>query len=188
VTAAVVVLTVLGIGLAGAGWRARGGGRLQLGLAVAMCSALALAAVPVLVAGSPAVWGPAGSRTLLVLLGALAVAGGGPLAVAVLSVADRTDVAEPPEEGAEPPEAGEVLRGGAWIGSLERLGVFATLAAGWPEGVAVVLAVKGVGRYQELDASGAAERFIIGTFASVLWAVACAGVWWFGSWPPLRLF
>jgi hypothetical protein len=43
-----------------------------------------------------------------------------------------------------------------------------------------VLAVKGVGRYHELGAAGAAERFIIGTFASVLWASACAGVWWYG--------
>jgi hypothetical protein len=187
VTAAATVLTVLGIGLAGAGWRAREGSRLQLGVAVAMSAMLALAAGLVLVAGSPAAWGSTGARTLLVLLGALAVASGGPLAVAVLSVADRTDAAGP-REGEEPPEDGEVLRGGAWIGSLERLGVFATLAAGWPEGVAVVLAVKGVGRYQELGASGAAERFIIGTFASVLWAAACAGVWWFGSWPAPRLF
>jgi hypothetical protein len=74
-----------------------------------------------------------------------------------------------------------VLRGGAWIGALERLGIFATLAAGWPEGVAVVLAVKGVGRDHEVSGStDAAERFIIGTFASVLWACACAGVWWHG--------
>ena len=73
--------------------------------------------------------------------------------------------------------AGEVLRGGAWIGALERAAVFATLVAGWPEGLAVVLALKGLGRYPELrtETPGAAERFIIGTFTSVLWAVACAG-------------
>jgi hypothetical protein len=83
--------------------------------------------------------------------------------------------------------AGEVLRGGAWIGVFERCAVFATLVAGWPEGLAVVLALKGLGRYSELrgpqDAghaavsSGVAERFIIGTFASVLWATACAGTY-----------
>ena len=40
--------------------------------------------------------------------------------------------------------------------------------------------LKGLGRYPELrnpeDSPGAAERFIIGTFTSVLWAAACAGV------------
>ena len=53
----------------------------------------------------------------------------------------------------------------------------AALVAGWPEGTAVVLALKGLGRYPELRNAGTgavAERFIIGTFASVLWAAACA--------------
>jgi hypothetical protein len=74
-----------------------------------------------------------------------------------------------------------VLRGGAWIGCLERAAVYGTLVAGWPEGVAIVLGLKGLGRYPELrnqDHTGTAERFIIGTFTSVLWAVACAGVVW----------
>jgi hypothetical protein len=73
------------------------------------------------------------------------------------------------------PEGEGVLRGGAWIGVLERTAIAATLWAGWPEGLAVVLAVKGLGRYPELGKGGAAERFILGTFASVLWACACAG-------------
>jgi hypothetical protein len=75
--------------------------------------------------------------------------------------------------------AGEVLRGGAWIGALERAGIFVSLVAGWPEGLAIVLGLKGLGRYPELrneERTGAAERFIIGTFTSVLWAAACAGV------------
>ena len=63
-----------------------------------------------------------------------------------------------------------VLRGGAWIGFLERAAVAATLLAGWPEGIALVLAVKGVGRYSELRETNAPEAFIIGTFASLLWA------------------
>ena len=75
--------------------------------------------------------------------------------------------------------AGEVLRGGAWIGALERAAVYATVVAGWPPGLAVLLALKGLGRYPELrvrEDSGAAERFIIGTLASSLWAIACAGL------------
>jgi hypothetical protein len=73
--------------------------------------------------------------------------------------------------------AGQVLRGGAWIGILERLAVFAALVARWPEGIAIVLAVKGLGRYPELRSGrspGLAERFIIGTLVSVLWAALCA--------------
>jgi hypothetical protein len=78
---------------------------------------------------------------------------------------------------------GSVLRGGAWIGYLERGAAAATMLAGFPEGLALVLAVKGVGRYPELRDAGtsnrpgrdAPEEFIIGTLASLLWAAACAG-------------
>ena len=80
---------------------------------------------------------------------------------------------ETADAGAEPVET--VLRGGAWIGFLERGAVAATLLAGWPEGIALVLAVKGVGRYSELREANAPEAFIIGTLASMLWAAAAAG-------------
>jgi hypothetical protein len=88
------------------------------------------------------------------------------------------DVAADPADPADSlRSAGQVLRGGAWIGILERLAVFASLVARWPEGIAVVLAVKGLGRYPELRTGhrpGLAERFIIGTLVSVLWAALCA--------------
>ena len=86
--------------------------------------------------------------------------------------AETTAVEERPDD-ADRPES--VLRGGAWIGYLERAAVASTLLAGWPEGVALVLAVKGVGRYAELRETNAPETFIIGTLASMLWAVAAAG-------------
>ena len=113
--------------------------------------------------------------TLVVALaGTLAVAGGGPVTTWVFAFVDRGQ----PEADAVG-NAG-ILKGGAWIGALERLAVFAGLAAGFPEGVAVVLALKGVGRYPDLRAEGGkgstTERFIIGTFASVLWAAAAAGL------------
>lgn len=108
------------------------------------------------------------AAVLAVTAGAVA---GGPVATALLRLAERTD--RPP--GRRSPADPAVLHGGAWIGVLERLAVTATLLVGWPEGVAVVLAVKGLGRYPELRAPAAAERFIIGTFGSVLWAAACAG-------------
>jgi hypothetical protein len=126
------------------------------------------------------------SRLLLVPMLALAALGGGPVTATVLHLADREDGHG--RAGVE--AAASVLRGGAWIGGFERTGVFAALVAGWPEGIAVVLGLKGLGRYSELKSDGpprgpeppppvqggVAERFIIGTFCSVLWAVACAGV------------
>lgn len=72
---------------------------------------------------------------------------------------------------AEPDRA--VLRGGTWIGILERLAVTGTLALGYPEGIAFVIAVKGLGRYPELrEHPGLSERFVIGTLASFGWAAA----------------
>jgi hypothetical protein len=109
----------------------------------------------------------------LVLAGVLAVIGGGVVTSSVFGLVDGMAA----EHDNSVRKAGEVLRGGAWIGALERLAVFVTVLAGWPEGLAVTLALKGLGRYPELrtETPGAAERFIIGTFTSVLWAVACAG-------------
>lgn len=159
-------------------------GRVVAGLVAAGLAALGLVG---LLHG--AVVAPDGvvAAALLVDLFVVAVAGGGPLTAVVLSLVDRGAAGE-----AEGAHAEEVLRGGAWIGVFERAAVFATLAAGWPEGLAVVLALKGLGRYSELraDASpsegtraaarpatgGVAERFLVGSFASMLWAVACAGV------------
>ncbi|WP_235496985.1 hypothetical protein [Leifsonia sp. Root4] len=68
----------------------------------------------------------------------------------------------------------EVLRGGAAIGVLERLCVVLGIVAGFPEALAIVVAVKGLGRFTELAAAEARERFIIGTLASLLWASGCA--------------
>jgi hypothetical protein len=102
------------------------------------------------------------------------VASGGPVARALLRLADKGTPKDP-----QGPARTTVLTGGAWIGALERIAVITTLLARWPEGLALVLAVKGLGRYPELrsaDQPGTAERFIIGPFASALWAAACAGI------------
>ena len=107
--------------------------------------------------------------TLTLMVAVVAAFGGGPVTAAVLH---RVDHGGPIEL------AGNVLRGGAWIGAMERTAIFVTLAAGWPHGLAIVLAMKGLGRYPELKQPGAAERFIIGSFTSVLWAIAWAGVLW----------
>jgi len=67
--------------------------------------------------------------------------------------------------------AEKVLSGGMWIGILERLAVTGTLLAGYPAGIALVIAVKGLGRYPELkDRPAVSERFVIGTLASLVWS------------------
>jgi hypothetical protein len=100
-----------------------------------------------------------------------AVLGGGPVATAVLRAADPAAVGI-----AGGPQDPAILRGGAWIGVLERAAVAAAILAGSAEGLAVVLAIKGLGRFAELRAPAAAERFIVGTLASGLWAAGCVGV------------
>lgn len=123
-------------------------------------------------------------------LGALAVFAGSPLVQAVFRRADpepsQDDTTAAVEEVLGIRAAESTLRGGKWIGRFERLAVYAAILAGFSGGIAVVLAVKGLARYPELKATtgGAAERFIIGTFTSVLFAAACAGLaWWLvGLW------
>lgn len=178
-----LVLALLGFALvAGAlGWT--GAGRTiwpPVSMAALAAAALVAAVADEITAGRVA------TTVLVTLAGLIAVVGGGPVTTRVFALADRSDRharsdrSDPADDEDSVSGAGDVLRGGAWIGSLERLAVFAGLAAGFPEGVAVVLALKGVGRFPDLrgdQGRGAAtERFIIGTFSSVLWAAACAGM------------
>jgi len=71
--------------------------------------------------------------------------------------------------------AKDALRGGLWIGLLERVLITAFLMSGFTTGIAVVVAIKGLGRYPELNAA-TSERFIVGTLASLAWAFACGGL------------
>jgi hypothetical protein len=163
-------------------------GRLSRLVPVALVVALVAAAAVSTALGSHLIgrW-----HAVFVLLALVAAAAGGSQVTgAVFEAIDTGDTgdrgahgdAEDAEVGQTPEarslqSAGQVLRGGTWIGVLERLAVYAALVARWPEGIAIVLAVKGLGRYPELRAehrSGLAERFIIGTLVSVLWAGLCA--------------
>ena len=70
-----------------------------------------------------------------------------------------------------------ILRGGAIIGILERLAVCLAILAGQPVAIANVVAIKGLGRFAELkETPVAAERFIIGTLTSMLWAAGMAAL------------
>ncbi|WP_072691068.1 hypothetical protein [Rhodococcus marinonascens] len=140
--------------------------------AAPIAAVLALAIAGVAAAPTTPVTGFALGATLVLSVSAAAT-GAGPLVLAAFRIARRQ-----PDAGTEsdtPPAAGP-LRGGRVIGLLERAAVAAAILAGWPEGIAVVLAVKGLARYPELREPHASEQFIIGTFTSVLWAVAVCGV------------
>jgi hypothetical protein len=125
---------------------------------------------------------PAYAAALATTLAALGILAGNPITVFVLGVAKSPDPgADASEHGgiivpAEKGERGkrEVLRGGWVIGYLERLAIIGAVALGRFEIVAAVVAIKGLGRFTELDNSAARERFIIGTLTSMLWAGACA--------------
>ena len=171
-------------------------------LPVAVLAAALLAAAAALAATADDVSG--WQRAAAAVLGVLVAVTAGSHVVRAVFRLTRREVrpARPARPGAVPADAappdaaaptGElpldlespasVLRGGAWIGYLERGAVAATLLASFPEGLALVLAVKGVGRYPELRDAGsggragadAPEEFIIGTLASLLWAAAAAG-------------
>ncbi|MDL9946091.1 hypothetical protein QSJ19_10895 [Gordonia sp. ABSL11-1] len=153
----------------------------------AVTTALAAAAAIVAAAAGPAL----GTGLVVATCAALtaAIAGGGFVVRLVLRVggvpavhesddSPDTGIGEPDTAGPHTAEADTTgpLRGGRVIGYLERGAVAATLLVGWPEGLAVILAVKSLARYPELRAPHASEQFIMGTFASVLWATGMAGI------------
>lgn len=117
---------------------------------------------------------------------ALAVLGGSPAAAFALDLATHGSV-HPGAHGGimvdrDSPTASaprEVLRGGLAIGYLERAAIAGALIAGFPEAIAIVVAIKGVGRFTELAEAETRERFMIGTLASIVWAAASAGLFVF---------
>jgi len=94
---------------------------------------------------------------------------------------ELTAAADAPSSGASavtaPAPSQRILRGGAIIGVLERLGVCLAILTGQPVAIAYIVAIKGLGRFAELkETPVAAERFIIGTLTSMLWAAGTAAV------------
>jgi len=120
-------------------------------------------------------------------LAALGIIGGNPLTLWVLGRAAKGDVdsgthggilvpAETASGAKSATKTHEVLRGGTWIGYLERAAVIGAIVVGHFEIIAAVIAIKGLGRYSELDTPEARERFIIGTLVSMTWAAVCGAL------------
>jgi hypothetical protein len=121
---------------------------------------------------------------LALIIAALGVIAGSPLTVLVLQ---RTAPVQTEQqgiaggivvEGEKGRKPREVLRGGAIIGYLERLAIVVSIVVGHPEAIAVIVAVKGLGRFSELVEPEVRERFIIGTLVSMIWAAGCGGLIW----------
>lgn len=174
-------------------------------LFLALCAALALVTVSlgrpsavllgcavglvvlsvIIVAVLPITIPPLMGAILALLAVALATVGGNPIVRWVLRAADGGKTPEGPRGGIlvelmaappAPPREEEILRGGTTIGYLERLAAALAIVVGFPAAIAVIVALKGVGRFTELATPAARERFIVGTLASLLWASAVAGI------------
>jgi hypothetical protein len=112
----------------------------------------------------------------------LGVTAGSPLTLFIVGLTESRSVpdglhggivpATPEQHAANDGNGREVLRGGATIGYLERIAVLGCVVTGQLEGIALLVAVKGLGRFSELDSPEARERFIIGTLISLMWACA----------------
>lgn len=68
------------------------------------------------------------------------------------------------------------MTAGRYIGLLERLLIVIGLVMGTWELIIAVVALKTVARYNDLDDQATAEYFLIGSLASILWALIIAGL------------
>ena len=90
----------------------------------------------------------------------------------------KTDAAdcEPSQESGRQGESGDSMRGGRWIGPLERILILLLASVEAPAAIAAIVAAKGVIRFPEISQDKAgqkAEEFLIGSFAS--WILAVLG-------------
>ncbi|NKY16966.1 hypothetical protein [Tsukamurella spumae] len=181
---ALVVVLLLAAAVAGV-LAARRGTAGVAGIVAAAVPALLVGAAAVVALAAPAATGFALAAARVAAVVA-AMAGGSALVTAAFTLAGAggQDAPDPAPGGdateGEPSEDEPVpespLRGGLAIGVLERAAIAVCVLANFAAGLAVIVAAKGLARYPELRNPCAAEQFIIGTFVSVLWAAACAGV------------
>ena len=83
---------------------------------------------------------------------------------------------EPSQGSGKQDELGSSMRGGRWIGPLERILILLLASVEAPAAIAAIVAAKGVIRFPEISQDKAgqkAEEFLIGSFAS--WILAVLG-------------
>lgn len=177
--ATVLLVVAVAVGLAGLPIRGRAAHdrarsdeqvrRIDLVLTVVLAALFGAAAIAAALAPALTGAGRAGVEVLAVVAAALT---GGPVVRVVLAAGGIPTRSENYDDSESEP----MLRGGRIIGVLERTGVAASLILAWPAGIAVILGIKGLARFPQLREHHASEQFILGTFASVLWACAAAGI------------
>lgn len=144
---------------------------------MAMCAVLLVAAVTIVIVVRPIAIAAIAVPLIVIGIGAATV-GGNPFTRRTLDIATGRRVRETEDGGilivaaqhADPSHVRTLMRGGTVIGYLERICTVLAIAVGFPEVIAAIIAVKGIGRFPELAEAEARERFIIGTLASLLWA------------------
>ncbi|WP_147303315.1 hypothetical protein [Microbacterium bovistercoris] len=150
---------------------------------MAICAALVVAALVTVIISPPAA-APLLGVPIAVFGIAASTIGGNPFTRRALDIATGKRVRETEDGGilivaaqtADPAHARTLMRGGTVIGYLERACTVLAIAVGFPEAIAAIIAVKGIGRFPELAESEARERFIIGTLASLSWAGALGAI------------
>ncbi|CAH0205393.1 MULTISPECIES: hypothetical protein [unclassified Microbacterium] len=143
-----------------------------------VASALVAAALVTVVVARPTSMSMLATVPLTALGIAAATIGGNPFTRRALDIATGKRVRETEDGGilivaahdADPEHARTLMRGGTVIGYLERIAMVIAITVGFPEAIAAIIAIKGIGRFPELAEPEARERFIIGTVASLLWA------------------
>lgn len=106
--------------------------------------------------------------TILILV--VVAVSGWPVTLAVLELSSRIDGKKKSKTSRATKSPETQLRGGLWIGFVERFGTAAAIMSGQPALIAVIVAVKGLGRFKELSTPEASERFVLGTLVSLTWA------------------
>ncbi len=145
---------------------------------MAVAGGLVAAALVTIVVVRPTHMPIAAAISLTALGIAAATVGGNPFTRRALDIATGQRVRETEDggilimaaHGTDPDQARTLMRGGTVIGYLERVAMVIAITVGFPEAIAAIIAVKGIGRFPELAEPEARERFIIGTVASLLWA------------------
>ena len=168
----------------GRGASENGTDRLEPLIRLACASLLLLAVAPCVVASQP-LGSQAAKMSAVVGVVVLLTVPANRVVADILAVArhssqgDGKAVAadrEPSQESGKQGEMESSMRGGRWIGPLERILILLLASVEAPAAIAAIVAAKGVIRFPEISQDKAgqkAEEFLIGSFAS--WILAVLG-------------
>ena len=148
------------------------------------CASLLLLAVALCVVASQPLGSRAAKMSAVVGIVVLLAVPANRVVADILAVARRssrgseTDVAgcQLSQGSGKQGESGDSMRGGRWIGPLERILILLLASVEAPAAIAAIVAAKGVIRFPEISQDKAgqkAEEFLIGSFAS--WILAVLG-------------